>query len=219
MTKSKALTSFYQNGNVKCCVILDENNRPISPVKQWDEKGRLVHTIDYNKCVVVFIRKRSAVEAPEDVRAQIKALEARISELESRLNIPPTQDAEKVRQDFLGFMSLIDTRSLQRVFAYFSDETIAGSILDLPAEIQTRVLSCVSRTRRREILEMMEIHKAYANKIWVETDENGQHKLGTEIGVVDYALSHKEQVLRRIAKLERMGEIVVGRAGDGEVYV
>jgi hypothetical protein len=215
--KNRAINSFHPNGKVKLSCVLDENGKPVGSVTSWDDSGKLIQEISAQNCDVVFVKKRPSVE---DLEAKIKSLEERVVELELRLRISPKMEPEEIRSKFTEWMTLIDPISLQRVFSHFNDESLAGAMLDIPVELKKRMLNCVSRTRRKEILEMIDILKGFSNKITVEIDETGNAAFRqVAVEIVDYSLPYKLRMLERISSLERMGEIVLSRAGEYEIFV
>lgn len=216
MIKKTAVKSFHANGNIKCSCVLNENGLPITKVFEWDNSGRLLNEVAPEKCVVIFVKRKKAMD---ENSAKIEALEKRIQELEARMGII-NMEPEQIRSQFVEIMTLIDPRSIMAILSYFSDDTIAAAIMTLPIELKQRILSCVSKTRRKEILETIDIQKEDTFTIYVEVEQaDGGEKLHSEVGVIDRSIQPQKRMLSKITKLERGGEIVLARAGLYEIVV
>jgi hypothetical protein len=217
MIKANAVKSFHANGKIKCSCVLNESGLPIAKFVEYDESGKLLNEIEPEKCVVVFVGRKKAMD---ENLTKIESLEKRIQELEARMGIMNIEP-EKIRSKFIEIMTLVDSRSLMTIFSMFRDETIAAAISNLTPELKQRILSCVSSTRRNEILEVMGIQKDDTFKIYVEVTPTADGKtLHSEVGTIDYSIEHQNRMLLEIQRLERRGEIVLATVGrEYEIFV
>ncbi len=155
----------------------------------------------------------------DDIQAKIKSLEDRVLELEARLKIPEKLEPEQIRTKFLELMNSMDRRSLERLLPYLREETLAGSLLDASEELRDRVLAALSKTCRKEALEMMEILKKPKSRVQVVVDTDNVTLKHVEIAIVDFCLPYKVLVLEKVDSLERMGEVVLSGDGEHEIFV
>jgi hypothetical protein len=209
--KKNVIKTFHENGKIKCLCPFDENRKLIGPVRRWNSSGQLVKEIPADKCRIIFIKKRQPVD---ETQAKIEALEKRIEDLEARNGII-RMDPDAIRSSFVEFMTLIDSRSLMQIFRNFNDMDIAGAVADLNEQTLNRALSCVSKNRRKEILEIIGERAGDPTQVIVAFgyDPSTGESSESWAEVFDYSIDYKKRILIKIRQLEMMGEIVVAMGG------
>lgn len=126
---------------------------------------------------------------------QAKDLMERVEKLEKKLGMAPLKG---ILSDFKAMITSFDKRTLELIFQGESDQALAVALMGQEKSVLENAKSAMSKSRWKRIFSEM--------------------KNLTEEGVTErWVKSSQEDLLRKIQKLEEMGEIVV--VGNGEPLV
>jgi flagellar motor switch protein FliG len=124
---------------------------------------------------------------------KLEELEKRIEELEA-INGIPRWEPDYIHSEFIRFVLLSEKVTIQRILNRIKDTTLAEATLDLESSCFERVLSCVSKNRGFQILQIVPYIKARPDAL-------------------ECVALAKKSILLEIMKLERLGTSKSGEDG------